>query len=131
LAVLIDTGVAIHLIDGDERARARGNELGPVVALSAISLIELENGVHREPGWRDVRRAALDILLSRVVTLDFGGAEIAAYRAILEAAGYSRRKTLDRMIGATALVHDLSLATTNPSDFRDISGLDVIAWSPT
>lgn len=129
--MLIDTSVAIHMVDGDERARARGRELGPVVALSAISRIELENGVHRDPGWRQVRRAALDILLARLVTLEFGEDEIAAYRAILEAVGYSRRKTLDRMIGATALVHGLSLATTNPADFRDISGLDVIAWSPT
>lgn len=128
--MLIDTSVAIHLIDGDERMLARGRELGPVVALSAISRIELENGIHREPAWRDVRRAALDILLARIVALDFGEAEIAAYRAILEAVGYSRRKTLDRMIGATALVHGLPLVTTNPADFRDISGLDVIAWSP-
>jgi predicted nucleic acid-binding protein len=51
-----------------------------------------------------------------------------AYRAIVEAAGYSRRKLLDRMIAATAIVHRAVLVTRNADDFQDIPGLRLEAW---
>jgi tRNA(fMet)-specific endonuclease VapC len=60
--------------------------------------------------------------------LDFGAAEADAYRAIVEAVGFSRRKLLDRMIAAQALVHHATLVTQNPSDFQDIPGLDLEVW---
>jgi predicted nucleic acid-binding protein len=61
-----------------------------------------------------------------VLTFDSACAD--AYRAIVEAVGYSRRKLLDRLIGAQALVHRASLVTMNAYDFGDIPGLNVIAW---
>ncbi len=54
--------------------------------------------------------------------------EIAAYRRIIEANGYSRRKTADRMTAATALAHSLMLVTLNGRDFRDVPGLKLIQW---
>ncbi len=51
-----------------------------------------------------------------------------AYRQIVEAVGYSRRKILDRMIAAQALVHRATLVTRNAADFRDVPGLDLMAW---
>jgi predicted nucleic acid-binding protein len=51
-----------------------------------------------------------------------------AYRMIVEAAGYSRRKLLDRMIAAQALVHRAKLVTQNPNDFQDVPGLGLLAW---
>jgi len=104
--------------------------LDPPVFLSLVSRVELEDGVYRDPSLAAARRAALDLMLRHLPTIDFGEVEIAAYRAILETVGYSRRKTLDRMIGATALANDLALVTTNPADFRDIAGLDLVTWSP-
>ena len=41
-------------------------------------------------------------------------------------AGYSRRKLLDRMIAAQALVHRATLVTFNPDDFSDIPGLSLL-----
>jgi tRNA(fMet)-specific endonuclease VapC len=126
---LVDTSVAILMRDSNDLAPFLA-ELDPPVFLSAVSRVELENGVYREPSLAATRRAALDLILLNLPTLDFGGPEILAYRSIMMRVGFDRRKTLDRMIGATALAHDLALVTTNPADFRDIPGLDVIAWSP-
>jgi tRNA(fMet)-specific endonuclease VapC len=126
--VLLDTSVAIHLRDSTaflDRLAA----LDERPALSAISRAELENGIYRDPRWSAVRRAALDLLLAQMTTLDFDEEAIAAYREILSAVGYSRRKTLDRMIAATALVHRLTLITLNGADFRDVPGLRLEVWT--
>ncbi len=61
-----------------------------------------------------------------VVPFDEAAADV--YRAIVEAAGYSRRNLLDRMIGAQAIVHRATLVTRNAADFQDIPGLLVEAW---
>jgi predicted nucleic acid-binding protein len=53
-------------------------------------------------------------------TLPFG--------AILESAGYSRRKLLDRMIAAQAIVHRSTLITLSREDFSDIPGLALLEW---
>ncbi len=61
-----------------------------------------------------------------VVPFDDAAADV--YRTIVEAAGYSRRKLLDRMIGAQAIVHRATLVTRNAGDFEDIPGLLLEAW---
>jgi predicted nucleic acid-binding protein len=58
----------------------------------------------------------------------FDGAAADAYGTIVAHAGYSRRKLLDRMIAAQALVHRATLVTMNPDDFADVAGLTVVAW---
>ena len=128
MAHLLDTDVVIYLRDGDEGIWQRLRQLDPPFAISAISRIELENGVYQDPRWTEMRRAALDVILGQVETLDFGRAEIDAYRAILETSGHSKRKVSDRMTAATALVHDLTLVTMNGRDFQDIAGLKLEAW---
>ena len=60
--------------------------------------------------------------------LAFDDAAADAYRGIVEAVGYSRRKLLDRMIAAQALVHRATLVTQNAADFSDVLGLDLLAW---
>jgi tRNA(fMet)-specific endonuclease VapC len=128
LASILDTDVAIELRDRDPWIKGRIEQLALPLYISAITYVELENGVHREPQWAKIRRAAVDHLLKNVIPLDFGPNEIAAYRRILEATGYSRRKTADRMTAATALVHGLPLVTLNGRDFRDVPGLELIEW---
>lgn len=106
----------------------RAARLQPPHALSVISRVELENGVYREPAWAGARRRALDLILTRVVTLDFGEPELAAYREIVTKLGYSRQNVLDRMIAATALRHGATLVTMNGRDFRRIEGLRLEVW---
>lgn len=128
MASLLDTDVAIDLRDRDPWIRGKIEQLAQPLYISAITYVELENGVHREPEWTKMRRIAIDQLLTNVIPLDFGASEIAAYRRILETTGYSRRKVADRMTAATALVHGLPLVTLNGRDFRDVPGLELIEW---
>jgi predicted nucleic acid-binding protein len=70
----------------------------------------------------------LDAILSTIPVLNFDEASADAYRAIVETAGYSRRKLLDRMIASQALAHRAALATLNQGDFSDVPGLQLLAW---
>lgn len=128
MSTLLDTDVAIELRDGDPWVKEQVKHLTAPLHISAITRVELENGVHREPEWAALKRARLDRLLATVATLDFGATEIAEYRRILEATGFSRRNTADRMTAATALVHEITLVTLSGCDFREVPGLELVEW---
>lgn len=128
MAYLLDTDVAIHLRDGDPAVTARVAALDGAVLMSVVTRVELEGGVHREPAHAGVRRARLDAMLAAIPALAFDDAAADAYGAIVARAGYSRRKLLDRMIAAQALVHRATLITQNAGDFADIVGLQLDAW---
>ncbi len=127
-ALLLDTSVAIPLRDGDVSVVARATALTTAPYLSVLTVAELEGGVFARPALGAARRRGLDALLGRVDVLPFDDAELAAYRAILTASGFSRPKILDRLIASTALAHGLRLATRNAKDFNDVSGLVVEEW---
>ena len=125
--MLLDTSVAVYVRDSDVfAARLEGLDARPL--LSAVTRVELENGVYRDPAWAPVRRANLDAMLRHMASLDFGEAEILAYRAIVAELGYSGRRVVDRMIAATAIANGLTLATLNPAAVRDVPGLALEAW---
>lgn len=128
MAYLLDTNVAIHVRDGDPVVTERVASLDGAVLLSIVTRVELEGGVYREPSHAALRRARLDTMLAALPTLAFDDAAAGVYGAIVAGAGYSRRKLLDRMIAAQALVHRATLVTLNPDDFRDVPGLQVEAW---
>lgn len=67
-------------------------------------------------------------ILHALSVLAFDDATGDAYRRIVEALGYSRRKLLDRMIAAQAIVHRATPVTQNASDFQDFPGLDPEVW---
>jgi predicted nucleic acid-binding protein len=125
---ILDTNVAICLRDGDPLVTARIAGLDGAVLLSIITRVELEGGVHREPSEAGIRRARLDVVLDALPVLAFDAEAADAYRTIIETAGYSRRKILDRMIAAQALVHRATLITRNAADFRDVPGLSLLEW---
>ena len=128
MAFLLDTDVAIHLRDGDPMVTEKVAALDDAVLLSIVTRVELEGGVYREPAHAAVRRARLDAILAAVPTLAFDDAAAEAYGAIVAGAGYSRRKLLDRMIAAQALVHRATLITKNAGDYADIPELGLLAW---
>jgi tRNA(fMet)-specific endonuclease VapC len=128
VAYLLDTNIVIRLRDGDAAIEDRVAALSASAVLSIITRIELEGGAQRDPANALARRASLDEILEGMPVLGFGDAEADAYRRIVEAAGYSRRKLLDRMIAAQALVHRATLVTQNPADFPDIPGLELEVW---
>ena len=128
MAFLLDTDVAIHLRDGDAVVTAKVAELTGAILLSVVSRVELEGGVYRDAAQASVRRPRLDAILAALPVLAFDDTAADAYRKIVESAGYSRRKILDRMIAAQALVHRATLVTRNAADFRDVPGLDLMVW---
>jgi tRNA(fMet)-specific endonuclease VapC len=128
LTYLLDTNVVIRLRDGDEEIEERVAALSTSVVLSIVTRIELEGDVHQDRADTLSRRLRLDGILQRLPVLAFGDVDADAYRTIVKTTGYSRRKLLDRMIAAQAIVHGATLATQNPADFRDIPGLELEAW---
>lgn len=128
MAFLLDTCVAIDLRDNRNDTVAKVTSLPVRPRISAISKVELESGVYADPGLTESRRRALDALLRRLPVIDFSSSMASAYGQIVEQTGFSRRKTIDRMIAATALAHDLKLITTNGDDFADINGLKLEIW---
>ena len=104
-----------------------GGLAGPGL-LSVIFQVELEGGVDRDPLQAGRRRARLERMLAFLTVVHFDTADARAYGDIVRGVGYSRRKLLDRMIAAQALVHRATLVTANPADFRDVPGLELLAW---
>ena len=128
MTYILDTSVAIHLRDSDPVITGRIAALDATILLSIISRVELEGGVYRDPVEANGRRTRLDVMLTALPVLEFDRAAADAYRDIVEVAGYSRRKLLDRMIAAQALAHRATLVTFNAGDFRDIPGLSLLEW---
>jgi predicted nucleic acid-binding protein len=129
LAYFLDTNVAIGVRDGVPAILERVSALEGAVLMSIVSRVELEGGVYRDPANAPSRRARLDIMLAAIPALAFDDAAADAYRNIVAVAGYSRRKLLDRMIAAQAIVHRAALITRNGEDFADIPNLTLLRWS--
>lgn len=129
MPILFDTSVAIALREGHEAVLEKTRNLAEIPMLSIVSVVELEGGVAFAPEGVATRRAALDRLLATLEILPFEPAEAAAYRSIIEARGFSRRLTFDRMIAAQAIVAGATLATLNLRGFRDIPNLAIENWS--
>jgi tRNA(fMet)-specific endonuclease VapC len=125
---LIDTNVAIHLRDRDPAIRSKVQALGDGILLSVISRVELEGGVYNDPSKAASRRVGLDLVLASVLVVPFDDVAAATYGSIVAALGFSRRKLIDRMIAAQALINGATLVTMNPGDFNDVPGLQVMAW---
>ena len=128
MSILLDTNVAIFLQNREPSILRRLNEFSSAMAVSLLTVVELEGGVTGEPALRARRRRSLDVLIEELEVIDFDAAMVAHYRRIIEQRGFSRGRVLDRLIAATALFHDLTLVTTNGPDFQDIPGLKLTVW---
>jgi tRNA(fMet)-specific endonuclease VapC len=130
LAFLLDTSVAIYLREGFPEIMRRVDSLPRKPFLSVISRVELESGVYAHQDERERRRIAVDALLAMLPILDFDFEMSEVYGHIVAKSGFNRRKIIDRMIAATALVGSMTLITTNGDDFLDIDGLKLEIWNP-
>ena len=126
-AGLLDTNTVI-LLD-----RIPADHLPRRSFASVVTLAELAVGplVANEPKTRALRQRHLDVLrrdfqpivFDVAAALQFG--RVAA--SLREAGRTSASRSLDAMIAAVALAHDLPLYTCDPADFDGIEGLDVVA----
>lgn len=128
MAFLIDTNIAIHARDGEERVLDRLAEHDGAVLLSALSLAELQRGLYRDPGGTALRRERLAILLEAIPVIPFDAAAAEAYGAIIARCGWVRGRDYDRMIAGHAISAGCTLATANEADFRDVPGLALVNW---
>lgn len=126
--IFIDTNVAIDLRDRFDLVGPRLEVITSAPVLSAITLVELEGGVERDPARSVQRRQLQNQLLEHLHVAMLTRDDIAAYGRIVAANGFDRRRILNRLIGAQALNRNASLITANTADFADIPGLQLIAW---
>jgi tRNA(fMet)-specific endonuclease VapC len=122
---LLDTSILIPFRDGDDLIAKFVDGLGEAIFASVVSQVELEGGVYRDVSTAQFRRVGLAQLLRGVQVLPLTRHEAKVYGQIVAQVGYSRRKILDRMIAAQALVAEATLVTLNPEDFADIPNLKV------
>ncbi len=130
---LLDTDTCIHLLRGRETTVTRAAEHGPAdLAISAITRYELLYGVERcPPAWRKKEGQKVRMLLDALQLLAFTGetAVIAAkIRASVEAAGKAIGP-MDLLIAATALEHELILASGNIAEFERVPDLEAVSWA--
>jgi tRNA(fMet)-specific endonuclease VapC len=124
---LVDTDWAVHWLHGNERIRQRMEELRRQgLALSAVSLAELWEGVHysRDPlqsehGLNDFLRRVFLFGVDEETCKLFG-----KERGRLRAEG-NRVGDFDLLIGVTARQHELTLLTNNRRHFENVEGLRI------
>ena len=125
---VIDTNIAIDLRDNVPGMADRVEELEGDVWLSILTRVELEGGAQRDAVETEARSRRLRTLLSFIPCHAFDDRDADAYRDIMRAVGFSRRKIVDRMIAAQAIAREAMLVTRNAADFRDIVNLRMLEW---
>ncbi len=128
---LLDTNICVELIRG--RAPQVFNRLRQYstdsVAISSVTLSELEYGVARSP--RPAYHAGLLAqFLAPVMVLPFDHVAASTYgrlRHTLEQSGHPIGP-LDTLIAAHALALEVTLITNNEREFRRVTGLKVENW---
>lgn len=99
----------------------RGQEVGDL-ALSVITMVELERGVRRKERSDPVGARPLRLWLDEDVRPMFGGRVLAVDEQAAVAAATLHvpdpLPEMDALIAATAIVHDLMLVTRNTKDFQ-------------
>jgi tRNA(fMet)-specific endonuclease VapC len=128
---MLDTNVCIDVIRARSRVLVERIRSHPVddIAISAITLAELQHGVARSSQPDRNRVAMLEFLVPFAV-LPFDDLAARAYgeiRATLEAHG-TPIGPMDTLIAAHALSLRLSLVTNNVGEFRRVPGLAVENW---
>ena len=129
MGYLIDTNIAIHARDGDSKVLTKLEENDGAVLLSALSLAELERGIHKSPALTAARRIRLEILLRSIPILPFDAVAADTYGRIIAQCGWVKCRDYDRMIAAHAISTGSVLVTNNVADFRDIPSLSIEDWA--
>jgi len=127
MAYLVDTNILIYHLNGIENATQLIDRLlEPGAAMSSISFMEVVEGLEGRGNTTAAEQRFTD-LAERLRNLDFNREEAivaADIRHTLRQQGRSvRSRGLDLLIAATAITHDLTLLTNNPSDYHDVPGL--------
>jgi tRNA(fMet)-specific endonuclease VapC len=126
---LIDTNIAIHLRDDLPAVLKKAQMHVGNMAMSALTLAELQQGLYAAPALWSFRKPRLDLILAAIPLLPFGERAATAFGVILGQVGWARTRAFDRMIAAHAIATSRILVTANVADFDDIPGLQIEDWT--
>lgn len=131
MSYLLDTCVLSDFAKGERGTIARLHALhSSHVAISAISVLEVEYGLAREKAkarkWAPAMRALLEAVKVLPIAAEDARA-IASLRAALERQG-KPIGAYDVLIAGSALARGLVLVTANSREFERVSGLRVENW---
>jgi predicted nucleic acid-binding protein len=130
--VILDTAFVIDLMDGDDdaiHAYEKYEDASEQQYLSAISVLELYEGIERSMHSDDERRSVRDVIDTKPV--------IPADRAVMKKAGTVSGRLIadgneidreDCAIAATALIKEESVVTRNVTHFERIAGVEVRSY---
>jgi tRNA(fMet)-specific endonuclease VapC len=132
---LLDTNACIALINGDPatvRARMqKATTAGAHILVSSIALFELWYGVAKSKK-QDFNRKRLEAFLSGPILVlpfeDDDSRVAGSVRAALESVG-KPIGAYDLLMAGQALRHDLTLVTSNVSEFLRVKGLSCQDWA--
>lgn len=127
MSYLLDSNVLISLLANDEDTEellVRFADSG--VSISVISYMEVSQGFHQK---RHAPRTVFESLIESFALLPVDQAiaercaQIRAHLALRRRR--VRPRSLDLLIAATAIEHDLTLVTRNVDDYQDVPGLRI------
>lgn len=128
---LLDTTVISDFVRGHPAVHHRLLRCAPVeLAVSAVTVMELEYGLARNPSLAARVRPVVEALLQRITILPCGedeARETGRLRGELSRTG-KPIGPFDALIAGTARSHRLILVTSNSSEFRRVPGLAVEDW---
>lgn len=130
---MLDTNICIYLMKhqpAEVAQRFTQCFVGEVV-ISAITLAELEHGVHCSGVARAKNRTALDGFLEEIPVAPFEARAASAYGPVRFATRDRKRDALDKLIAAHAIALGTTLVTNNESDFAAYPGLKIENWVNT
>ncbi|MDX1604860.1 MAG: type II toxin-antitoxin system VapC family toxin [Candidatus Competibacterales bacterium] len=125
--MLVDTDILIWNLRGNEKA-AELLDGHPCFAISAVSYMELVQGLRDKTEFRALRRA-LRLWQTEVVAID----QAICARAVFLVEEYTLSHNMqmaDALIAATALHLGATLVTANDRHYRHIDGLDIALFRP-
>ncbi|OLV15720.1 VapC toxin protein [Deinococcus marmoris] len=100
------------------------------LALSSVTVMEIEFGLAQAPARRAAVEAALALWLPKVTVLDYGQSDArvtASIRAALKAQG-TPIGPYDLLNAGMALARGVTLVTHNVREYRRVAGLQVADW---
>jgi tRNA(fMet)-specific endonuclease VapC len=129
--ILLDTCTISDFVKGDTNTLVQIKNHPPGdIAVSAITLMEVEYGLLLNPGKAKNLRPILDEFFASISIIAFGHQEAicaSKIRADLKQSG-TPIGAYDLLIAATAITHNLKLITATPKEFERIQGLFWENW---
>ncbi|SRR5258706_2550043 len=126
--ILIDTSIIIDYlrtkVDKENSKLFKLTEGNSELAISLITYSELYSG--RSVWEHEHARSELEDLFSYFQIMPF---EKDTARKAGEIRAKFKINLLDAIIGATAILHNLPLATLNIKDFKQIEGIEIFSFS--